>query len=704
MKRTALRKSRQFRCLLLLAAVLTTANGNVFDANAGRTTASNIRPYSSVPSKDAVKWADKQLKKMSLDEKIGQLILVGINATFLNQDSDAYRALRHQVVDNHVGGIILFRGPVYESVVLVNRMQELAQYPLLISADLEAGSGMRFDDTVNFPWNMAVAATGNPDYARRQGEITAREARALGIQQIYAPVVDVNNNAANPVINVRSYGEDPADVARYAAAFTAGAQRGGVIATAKHFPGHGDTAVDSHRGLPEINVDRARLNSVELVPFRASVEAGVGAVMVGHIGLPQLDPTVVKPLPKDVKGKPTDTTEAGEIETQGTMPATMSAVIGGLLRNDLHFNGMIVTDALSMSGLTIYFTQEEAAVRALEAGADLLLKPADADASVRGVRAAVQSGRLSEKRIEDSARKLLAAKYDLGLKKNRITPLDQIDRIVGSPDVLELAREIAEHAITLVRDEDKLVPLGALKPDARILNLAITNGDDRLFVANAFVAAMTRAGCKIETVVLDDRSSNDDVQKALERANAADIVIASLYGRVRSGEMRSVGLPDPGARALAQLIADKKPIIGISFGNPYLLMNFPGLRTYMVAYGDMPSLQQAAAQVLLGQLEVSGKLPISLPGLYPRGTGIQRSNKNYRIKPRDVLEIRIYGMDDGTFSTEVDEKGVIGLPLIGRVVVAEGRTTDETAREISTRLGKYLKNPDVQVRLMQKSN
>ena len=353
-----------------------------------------VKPYSSTPTKDAIKWADKQLRQMSLDEKIGQLISVGINATFLNQDSDAYRALRHQVVDNHVGGIILFRGPVYESVVLVNRMQQLAKYPLLISSDLEAGSGMRFDDTVNFPWNMAVAATGNPDYARRQGEMTAREARALGIQQIYAPVVDVNNNAANPVINVRSYGEDPADVARYAAAFTEGAQRGGVIATAKHFPGHGDTAVDSHRGLPEINVDRARLNSVELVPFRASVEAGVGAVMVGHIGLPQIDPTVVKPLPKNIKGKPTDTTEAGEIEAQGTMPATLSPVVGGILRNDLHFNGMIVTDALSMSGLTIYFTQEEAAVRALEAGADLLLKPADADASVRGVRAAVQSGRL----------------------------------------------------------------------------------------------------------------------------------------------------------------------------------------------------------------------------------------------------------------------------------------------------------------------
>lgn len=615
-------KNRRFHSLLLLVALLSTATDNGFYISAVRGAAIGARPYSAIPSKDAIKWADKQLKRMSLDEKIGQLISVGVNATFLNQDSDAFRLLQHQVVDNHVGGIILFKGPVYESVMLVNRMQQLARYPLLISADLEAGAGMRFDDTINFPWNMAVAATGNPEFARRQGALTAREARALGVQQIYAPVVDVNNNAANPVINARSYGEDSADVARFAASFTEGAQSGGVIATAKHFPGHGDTATDSHRGLPEINVNRARLNLVELVPFRAAVDSGVGAVMVGHIGLPQIDPTVVKPLPKGIKGKPTDTSEAGEIQAEGTMPATLSPVIGAILRNELHFDGLIVTDALTMSGLTIYFTPEESAVRALEAGTDMLLKPVDADAALRGVREAVQSGRLTEKRIETSARKILVAKYDLGLVKNRITPLEEIDRLVGSRDVQDLAREIAEHAITLVRDEDALVPLTQLNPDARIFNLAITNGDDRLVVANSFVAALSRAGRKLDTVVLDDRSSSDDVQKALDRARSADFVIAALYGRVRSGEVGSVGLPAPGAKALATLIAEKKPIIGISFGNPYLLLKFPDLRTYIVAYGDMPSLQQATARAVLGEIDISGKLPISLPGLYKRGEGI----------------------------------------------------------------------------------
>jgi beta-N-acetylhexosaminidase len=561
---------------------------------------------------------------MSLDEKIGQLLSVGINATFLNQDSDEYSALRHQIEDNHVGGIILFRGPVYESVVLVNRMQQLARYPLLISADLEAGTGMRFDDTINFPWNMAVAATGNPEYARRQGVVTAREAQALGIRQIYAPVVDVNNNAANPVINVRSYGEDPGDVARFAAAFTEGAQSGGVIATAKHFPGHGDTATDSHRGLPEIDVARARLNAVELVPFQAAINAGVGSVMVGHIGLPQIDPTAIKPLPRETKGKPLDTDDASEIiEEKATLPATLSPVVNGILRNDLKFPGMIVTDALSMSGLTIYFTQEEAAVRALEAGADLLLKPADVDAAFRGVRNAVQSKRLTEQRIEASASKILAAKYDLGLVKDRLTALDAIDRSVAGKDVTALATEIAEHALTLVRNGDNRVPFGNLNKDARIFNLAITNGDDRLWITNAFVSQLSRSGRKIETMVLDDRSSDQEVQKALERAKSADVVIASLYGRVRTGQARSVGLPDSGARALNALIESKAPVIGISFGNPYLLQSFPELRTYMVAYGDMPSLQQAAARAVLGEIDIVGKLPISLPGLYPRGTGLQ---------------------------------------------------------------------------------
>jgi len=612
--------------LLLPTGSITTRAGASW--NEPVSTNSPVKSYSRKASKEALKWADSVLGKMSLDEKIGQLISVGINATFLNQDSEAFKALRHQVVDNHVGGIILFRGPVYESVVIVNRMQELAKYPLLISADLEAGSGMRFDDTVNFPWNMAIAATGNPDYARRAGELTGREARAMGIQQIYAPVSDVNNNAANPVINVRSYGEDPADVARFVAAFVEGAQNAGVIATAKHFPGHGDTATDSHRGLPEIDVTRERLNSVELVPFRAAVNAGVGAVMTGHIGLPLIDPTEIAPLPRNVKLKAMDTTEEGEIvSAKGTMPTTLSPVMNGILRKDLGFDGLIVTDAMSMSGLTLYFTQEEASVRALEAGADLLLKPADPDASLRGVREAVKKGRLTEQRIDQSARKILAAKFDLGLARQRLTSLDGIDREVAGKRANDLADDIAQDAITLVRNDAKLLPLNPTS-STRIFNLAITNGDDRTVIAQPFTGAMSRGGIKMETTVLDDRSSDTEVAKTIDKAAKAEVVIVSMYGRVRTGQARSVALPDPGAKALNELISRNAHLIGISFGNPYILMSFPKLQTYVVAYGDMPSLQEESAQALLGKADFKGRLPISLPGLYPRGTGIELKTRH----------------------------------------------------------------------------
>ena len=254
------------------------------------------------PSEKAFKWADKQLKKMSVDEKIGQMVHIGINARYLNQDSPEFKELQRQIVENKLGGIVLFGAPIYESVILVNRMQEAAKIPLLIAIDAETGVGMRFNDAENFPWNMAVAATGNPEYARRVGEITGREARALGIFQVYAPVLDVNNNAENPVINVRSFGENPAEVGRFGAAFIEGLQSQNVIATAKHFPGHGDTAVDSHRGLPIINLPRTRLNQIELPPFQQAINAGVASIMVAHIALPQIDPTEIKPLKNFIQG------------------------------------------------------------------------------------------------------------------------------------------------------------------------------------------------------------------------------------------------------------------------------------------------------------------------------------------------------------------------------------------------------------------
>lgn len=580
---------------------------------------SNVSTPKFSPSESAYKWADKELKKMSVDEKIGQMVHIGINARYLNQDSGEYKELKRQIVENKLGGIVLFGAPIYESVFLVNRMQEAAKTPLLIAIDAETGVGMRFGDAENFPWNMAIGATGNPEYARRVGEITGREARALGITQIYAPVMDVNNNAENPVINVRSYGENPAEVGRFGAAFIEGLQSQNIIATAKHFPGHGDTAVDSHRGLPIINVTRETLDKIEFPPFKQAINAGVASIMVAHIALPQIDPTEIKPLKQSIQG---DSEVGAEIVTESaTMPATLSPKVQTeILRKELNFQGLIVTDAMSMSGLTIYFNQDEAAVRAVLAGADILEKPADVDLTIQGLKAAVASGRISEERLDQSARKILSWKYELGLIKQKITPLDQIDKIVSGEQSRLLSNEIAENAITLVKKEDGVLPL---QKDKKVFLLGITNGDDRSFAANTFQRTLRNSGIRIESAILDERSTAEEIEAARKKASESDIVLATLIGRVRSGAKNSAGIPESGAKFLSEILQSDKKVVSLSFGNPYLLNNFPEMKTYIVAYGDMASLQRAAARALVGEIDFKGKLPISLGESFPRGTGIQ---------------------------------------------------------------------------------
>lgn len=571
------------------------------------------------PSERSWKLADKTLRKMSDEEKIGQLVHIGINARYTNQDSDYFKGLVRDVRENKIGGIIVFGAPVYETVHLVNRMQENAKIPLLISVDAETGVGMRFADAANFPWAMAVAATGNPDFARRMGVVTGREARIMGIHQVFAPTVDVNNNADNPVINVRSFGEDPETVGTFGAAFVEGVQSSRALATAKHFPGHGDTDIDSHRGLPLIDVSRERLEKVELPPFKKAIEAGVASIMVGHIGLPRIDPEEIKPLKNALR---VDAEEGAEIVGEKTtVPATLSKTVQtDILRNQMGFKGLIVTDAMSMSGLTLYMGQAEAGIRAVLAGSDILEKPADTDEMLRGLREAVRSGRIPRARLDDSVRRQLAWKHELGLFKQKTAPIDAVDRVLSTRDVYRLADEIAAGAITLVRNDAGLVPVDRSK---KTVFIGISNGFDGDATAAAFNRAVRESGARMTSFVLQENSTAETVRRAREAAEGADIVIAGLFGRVRSGARNSVGLPDEGVRLLRGLLAARKPVVGISFGNPYILGSFPELGTYMVAYGDMPSLQRAAARSVLGVQGVSGRLPISLPGLHPIGTGIR---------------------------------------------------------------------------------
>ncbi len=571
------------------------------------------------PSEKSWNFADKMLRKMSVDEKVGQLVHIGINARFANQDSEYFQDLKRHVVDNKLGGIILFGAPMYETVHLVNRMQENAKVPLLISLDAETGIGMRFFDAANFPWNMAVAATRSPEYAYQMGVVTGREAKAMGILQVYAPVLDVNNNPDNPVINVRSYSEDPELVASFGEAFVAGVQSQGVIATGKHFPGHGDTNIDSHRGLPIIDVSRDRLDKIELFPFKRAIENGIASVMVAHVGMPQIDPTEINPIKNALR---VDAEEGAEIVSESApVPATLSKKITtGILKGELGFKGLVVTDAMSMSGLTLYVNQEEAGVRAIEAGADILEKPADVDAMLKGIKDAVSSGRLSEARIDESARKLIAWKHHLGLFKQKITPLDQIDRIVSSKDVYALAEEIANKAVTVVRNDEKLLPLAK---DKRVFVLGVSNGFDGE-ATNSSMRAFLRANrIRSGSVMLQDNSTPEQIARAREMANDADVVIVAMFGRVRSGAKNSVGIPESGAQILRDLLAKNKKVVGVAYGNPYILSSFPELKTYVVAYGDMAGLQRASVRAMFGIIEPNGKLPISLPGLHPIGTGLK---------------------------------------------------------------------------------
>ncbi|HXF04022.1 MAG TPA: glycoside hydrolase family 3 N-terminal domain-containing protein [Blastocatellia bacterium] len=566
------------------------------------------------------------MKKMRLDEKVSQMVMIWTNAPFMNVQSEPFQKLRQAVLDNKIGGIIVGITNVYEAAIHIARLQELARIPLLVAADLEAGPAMRILEATSFPFNMGLGATGDPSLAYEQGKITAREARALGINMIFAPVADVNNNPANPIINIRSYGEDPEMVAQFVEAFIRGAQENGVLATAKHFPGHGDTSVDSHRSLPVINVPRQRLEEVELVPFRRAIAAGVAAIMSAHIALPQIDPTPAPPLiPEAPPDKILPTVSPIEYERAGTLPATLSEpILTGLLRRDLGFNGLIVTDAMDMGGIVAHFEAGDAAVRAVRAGADMILMPPNPERAIAAIVEAVQKKEIPESRIDASVERILAAKVRLGLFTERFVDLDDIDTIVAAPDAVRTAEDAAARSLTLLRDSRQLIPLADAK-NKRILHLAVVAEENRSAAGRTLTAELEKRAPRTEMFVVDARTGNEEIQMLLDRVARFDVIIMSLFVRPQSYR-GSIALPPPGDRLLRALLANNLPLIVVSFGNPYFLLTYPDIGTYLLAWGDyrlsVPS-QRAVARALLGEAPITGKLPVTFPGLYPRGFGIE---------------------------------------------------------------------------------
>jgi beta-N-acetylhexosaminidase len=462
---------------------------------------------------------------------------------------------------------------------------------------------------------MAVAATGDVKYARLQGTYTAREARAAGINWLYAPVVDVNNNPDNPVINTRSYGEDPQMVAAFATAFIEGAQAAGALATAKHFPGHGDTAIDSHLGLPVIDVTRDRLDRLELVPFRAAIAAGAGSIMTAHIALPRIEPEPAAPLrAPGENGGP-----------RSTLPATLSyTILTSLLRDNLAFKGLIVTDSMTMAGVAARYDGAASAVMAIKAGADMVLTPPDVDAAIRAVRQAVEHGEIAESRISASVERILRAKAALGLSEHRTIDIQEVDRVVSDPQFNAVAQDIADRSITLVRDDRKAVPFAKTK----LLAVAVIDEDNRNNTIQPFLAELRHGGVEVQAVNLDNRSNDKDVERAIARMDQSDVVVYCMLVK---------GVLPPAGRQLAEeLVKTHRTAIAISFGNPYLLTAMPTVPAYIAAWSPHPISQRAAARALLGTIDVTGSLPVSLRELYPRGHGLVIRGRT----PNSELRIR----------------------------------------------------------------
>ena len=566
----------------------------------------------------ASEWVESTLRKMSADEKIGQVLFATYHGSFTSTDAAAYAQMLHCVNDLHVGGFInitqasplgIVKSQAYPTAVLMNQLQAKAKFPLLVGADFERGTAMRLDEGTSFPTAMALAAAGNPRDAYTMGKVTALEARAVGIHWIYAPDADVNNNPGNPIINTRSFGEDPTRVAAFVREFVRGVEENGALATAKHFPGHGDTASDSHIDLPVIQANRDRLEHLELVPFRAAIAAGASSIMTGHLSVPALEP-------------------------DPNTPATLSSrILTGLLRNELHFEGLVVTDAMDMGGITLRYAPGEAAVRAFVAGADALLMPPVPDAAFEGLQNAMKSGRISRERLDASVRRILHAKAKLGLDKDRLVDINAINEKFGHAAWQTEAQEISDRGVTLLRDTQHRLPLNGTKP-TRALLLAFY-ADPEPYPAEDLERELRSRFDSLTTLRADTRFVKADTLK-LPPPDSYDLAILALFVRV-SDRKGNVDVPAEQAALAEQLFKTGKPVITVAFGSPYLIERFPQAETWLAAFGISDVAQISAARALFGEIPVRGHLPVTIPGVDMKlGFGLELPENPMTLQPLDV--------------------------------------------------------------------
>src|SRR5262245_23140044 len=551
------------------------------------------------------RWVDRTLRRMTPDEKVAQLLVPSVSGVFASTDSVQFEGWRRLVRERKVGGVHVFGGsepipalllnPSYgtagsrsrksqplETAALLNRLQAESEVPLLVTADFEGGVGFQVEGATRLPRAMAMGASRDPELVFRAGELAAREGRSLGVHVNFYPVVDVNNNPRNPIINLRSFGEDPALVGEMARAYVRGTHAGGMLATAKHFPGHGDTAVDTHLDLPSIDQPRARLDAVELPPFRAAIAGGVDAVMSSHIVLPALDPAP-------------------------GVPATLSRpILTGLLREELGLDGSVFTEAMEMQAIRDHFPAGEAAARAVRAGADLVLVPPDPEAAFRGIREAVDRGEISREQLDRSVRRILRAKARLGLSRRRDVDLMAIPAEVGGRKRAQMALEVASRGLTLLKDERSSLPL-KVRREARVLYVSLVDyasGWREGAPARTLLAELRKRCSAVTAVEVSDRTPASELDLVRALGRDAELVVVGTFVRVAAYSGRSDLSPAQIALLEELAVLPSRPAVTLVFGNPYLALLAPKLPAVLVTYEFGDAVEEAAVKALFGEAPI----------------------------------------------------------------------------------------------------
>ncbi|HAY33419.1 MAG TPA: beta-N-acetylglucosaminidase, partial [Bacteroidetes bacterium] len=540
-------------------------------------------------------WTESKLASLSLREKIAQMIISYSDGYLPSESSAEFRRMSDLITSEKIGGFIFFKGNSVEEAKLINKLQSLTETPLLMSADFERGTKMRLDDGSLFPSNMALGAANNPDLAYEMGMQIAKECRAIGIHQNYAPVLDINNNPDNPIINVRSYGEDPNIVSRLGLSFIRGMQEAGVIATAKHFPGHGDTDIDSHSDLPVLNFTRSRLDNLEFIPFKNAVDSGVMSVMIAHLSLPTVD-------------------------DENFLPASLSAkLIDGILIKEIGFKGLVVTDALNMKGIVKHFSTEEVALKCVNAGVDLILMPQGETKTINAIENAVLNGSISEDRINQSVKKILDAKSWLKLNENKFSDPNDVSSVVNSETAKLISQKIADESVTLVKNNGDILPFKNAS-EKTCLVISLNNGNETAN-SNYFAEKFESNNSFKESYFYDLSGDIGNSSEILSDAADADVIIIPIYAKVKI-MTGTVGLPSSQLSLINSLAASGKNVIVISFGNPYLIRGFPEVSSYLCAYADAETSINSVINTMNGIIKFKGKLPVSISSEFKLGHGI----------------------------------------------------------------------------------